>query len=212
MRLVGLQPVNSDHVHWQLTVPPEEDEHEVSIFFNLRSADVPARVLHYITQYNEISWLSPIPDSDDWMLDMDALKKSFPGDYFPMDWLTGKIRVYPNYRAASLAGTSRTGVEFAFDSSTQKSKEQSGVKITYIPHALDDMKERDISDEVVRWTLEEPDVEYQSYKERIVAERTPEGRRLAFKVVYNLGLEGERVVVAVMRGRPRRTGPEGGER
>ncbi len=63
----------------------------------------------------------------------------------------------------------------------------------------------------MRQTLEEPDVEYPDYGERIVAERTPPGRRLAFKVVYNLGLEGERVVVAVMRGGPT-AHPEGGER
>lgn len=74
------------------------------------------------------------------------------------------------------------------------------------------MKERDISEEVVRWTLEEPDIEYPGYRNRIVAERTPPGRRLAFKIVYNLGLEGERVVVAVMRGRPRTASPQGGER
>lgn len=73
------------------------------------------------------------------------------------------------------------------------------------------MAERSISEEEVEATLEKPDVEYPGYGRRTVAERTSEGRRVAFKVVYNLGLEGERVVVAVMRGRPRVVGPEGGE-
>ena len=72
------------------------------------------------------------------------------------------------------------------------------MKISYNPHARDDMVERGISNEEVEATLENPDAEYPGYGGRIVAERTSEGRRLALKVVYNLGSEGERVVVAVM--------------
>lgn len=55
--------------------------------------------------------------------------------------------------------------------------------------------------------LEEPDDEYPGNKGRTVAERVFSGERIAVKVVYNLGLEGERVVVTVERGRPRRTRP-----
>jgi hypothetical protein len=52
----------------------------------------------------------------------------------------------------------------------------------------------------------------------VVAERVLPGRRLAVKVVYNLGAEDERIVVTVELGRPtphRRRSPaeqEGGER
>lgn len=117
MRLVGLQPLRGDYINWQLTVPPGEEEQEASILFNLRPTDDPARALHHVVQYNEIGWLTPISDSDEWMLDLDELRKSFPG-YFPMPWFTGRVRVYPNYPATSLAGTSRTGIEFSVDSST----------------------------------------------------------------------------------------------
>lgn len=69
-------------------------------------------------------------------------------------------------------------------------------------HARERMEERGISEEEVRWTLQEPEDEYPGKLGRTVAERTPPGRSLAVKVVYNLGSEEERVVVAVMRGRP----------
>lgn len=67
------------------------------------------------------------------------------------------------------------------------------------------MEERGISEEEVRETLVLPDVTYPGERNRQVAERTLEGQRLAIKVVYNFGsLEGdERIVVSVMRGRPR---------
>lgn len=58
-------------------------------------------------------------------------------------------------------------------------------------------------DEVL-WTLREPETEYAGNLGRIIAERTPPGRRLAIKVVYNLGADEERIVVAEMRGRPSR--------
>jgi hypothetical protein len=83
------------------------------------------------------------------------------------------------------------------------------MKITYLPHARRRMEERGISEEEVRATLEYPDVEYPGNLGRTVAERVPPGRSLAVKVVYNLGLEDERIVVTVERGRPTRL--EGGE-
>jgi hypothetical protein len=72
------------------------------------------------------------------------------------------------------------------------------------------MAERGISEEEVRAALEEPDLEYPGRRGRTVAERTPSGRNLATKVVYNLGQEDERIVVTAERGRPVRTVPEGG--
>jgi hypothetical protein len=73
------------------------------------------------------------------------------------------------------------------------------------------MAERGISEDEVRATLEEPDVEYVGRRGRIVAERTPSGRSLAVKVVYNRGLEDEWIVVTAERGRPVRRVPEGDE-
>ncbi len=65
------------------------------------------------------------------------------------------------------------------------------------------MRERGISEEQVRRTLEEPWLEYPGGFGRTVAERRI-GRQGAIKVVYNRGIEDERIVVTVMRGRPRR--------
>jgi hypothetical protein len=75
------------------------------------------------------------------------------------------------------------------------------LKIVFLPHALRRMEERRISEEEARATLEEPDLEYPGNLGRTVAERVFPGRRLATKVVYNLGPEGERAVVTVERGR-----------
>jgi Domain of unknown function (DUF4258) len=93
------------------------------------------------------------------------------------------------------------------------------MKITYLPHAQRRMDERGIARWEVEAVLEAPDVEYPGHVfERVVAERVLPGRRLAVKVVYNLGAEDERIVVTVELGRPtphRRRGPaeqEGGER
>jgi len=73
------------------------------------------------------------------------------------------------------------------------------------------MREYGIPEWQARVALMKPDCEYHSYKGRFVAERVFRlGRRLAVQVVYNVGLEGERVVVTVMRGRSRRK--EGGPR
>jgi hypothetical protein len=71
------------------------------------------------------------------------------------------------------------------------------------------MEERGISDEQARAALEDPDFEYPGNLGRTVAERVSPGRSLAVKVVYNQGLEDERIVVTVERGRPSR--PAGGE-
>lgn len=76
------------------------------------------------------------------------------------------------------------------------------MKITFLPHARDQMREYVILEERARATLADPDREYPSYKGRVVAEKVFPGERLAVKVVYNSGLGGERVVVTVMRGRP----------
>lgn len=78
------------------------------------------------------------------------------------------------------------------------------MRITLLPHSLEQMAERGISEEEVRRTLMLADVDYPGNRGRRVAEWLPEGQRLAIKVVYNLGsLEGdERIVVSAMRGRP----------
>lgn len=86
-----------------------------------------------------------------------------------------------------------------------------GMKITYLPHAMDRMAERGISEEEARAALEEPDHEYPGNLGRTVAERTLRGRSLATKVVYNLGAQDERIVVTVERGRPTAVPSEGGE-
>ena len=65
--------------------------------------------------------------------------------------------------------------------------------------------------------LEAPAVEYPGHVfDRVVAERVLPRRRQAVKVVYNLGAQGERIVVTVELGRPTRhrrepAEPEGGE-
>ena len=79
------------------------------------------------------------------------------------------------------------------------------MKITFLPHAEEQMRERGISEEAARTTLADPDVEYPVERGRIRAERGFAGKRLAVKVVYNLGPEpDERIVISVMRGRPTR--------
>ena len=76
------------------------------------------------------------------------------------------------------------------------------LKIVFLPHALRRMEERRISEEEARTTLEEPDLEYSDNLGRTVAERVFPNNRLATRVVYNLGVEDERVVITVERGRP----------
>lgn len=94
-----------------------------------------------------------------------------------------------------------------------------GMKIIYLPHARRRMDERGIAQWEVAAVLEAPGIEYPGhFLERTVAERVLPGRRLAVKVVYNLGAQDERIVVTVELGRPtllRRSRspaePEGGE-
>lgn len=79
------------------------------------------------------------------------------------------------------------------------------MRITFLPHAEEQMQERGISEEQVRATLGEPDAEYPVGRGRIRAERRFHGMRLAVKVVYNFSPEtGERIVISAMRGRPTR--------
>lgn len=79
------------------------------------------------------------------------------------------------------------------------------MKITFLPHAEEQMHERGISEDQVRETLSEPDAEYPVGRGRIRAERRFQGMRLAVKVVYNLSSEtGECIIVSAMRGRPTR--------
>ncbi len=87
------------------------------------------------------------------------------------------------------------------------------MKITYLPHALERMEQRGVSEEEVRGILESPDLEYPGKQDRTVAERPPSegGRSLAVRVIYNLGLEEERIVVTVELGRPTTNPPEGGK-
>jgi hypothetical protein len=86
------------------------------------------------------------------------------------------------------------------------------LKVTFLPHAIEQMAEREIPEERARAVLEEPDGEYPGdTPERTVAERTFEGERSAIKVVYTVGLEDERVVVSVFRGRPKFPRAAGGE-
>ena len=87
------------------------------------------------------------------------------------------------------------------------------MKITLLPHALERMELRGISEEEVRDVLERPDMEYPGRLGRTVAERSPSeaGRSLAVRVIYNQGLEDERVVVTVELGRPTTGPPEGGD-
>ncbi len=77
------------------------------------------------------------------------------------------------------------------------------------------MEQRGISEEEVRDVLICPDLEYPGRLGRTVAERLPseEGRfsSLAVRVIYNLGLEGERIVFTVELGRPARLPSQEGD-
>lgn len=78
------------------------------------------------------------------------------------------------------------------------------MRVTFVPHALEQMAERGIPADLARAALEDPDAEYPGDWGRTVAEKRFGGERSAVKVVYNRGLQDERIVVSVMRGRPRR--------
>lgn len=77
------------------------------------------------------------------------------------------------------------------------------LRISIVPHARDQMRERNISEDQVHRTLERPETEYSGDFGRTVAERRFGGRSV-IKVVYNRGLQDERIVVTVMRARSRR--------
>lgn len=84
------------------------------------------------------------------------------------------------------------------------------MKITFLPHAVEQMRVRGISEERAKATLESPDREYASHRGQQVAEADRPGGRIAVKVVYTESLGGERVIVTVMYGRPsREIGEEG---
>ena len=85
------------------------------------------------------------------------------------------------------------------------------MRITYLPHARRRMEERGISEEEVAVVLEDPALEYPGRLGRTVAEQILPGRRLAVKVVYNLGAQDARIIVTVELGRPTRPADLGGE-
>jgi Domain of unknown function (DUF4258) len=72
-------------------------------------------------------------------------------------------------------------------------------RFTFLPHALDDMKERNVTEERVRATVEDPDFTGEGDYERLVADRR--FGRTVVRVVYNMVGSGEYVIVAVMRQR-----------
>lgn len=71
-------------------------------------------------------------------------------------------------------------------------------RFTFLPHALEDMEERSVTEEWVRATVEEPDFIGEGDHDRLVADRR--FGRTVVRVVYNMG-RGEYVIVAVMRRR-----------
>ena len=112
--------MTGDHLEWQLSVEPgPEEQEEASILLNLRPAQDLKKALRGVVEYNELAWLSPAQNSNEWIVDLDELRRIFP-DYFPMPWFTGKARVQPSYPPMSLAGMPRMGIEFSFDSSTPR--------------------------------------------------------------------------------------------
>ncbi|MBA2714857.1 MAG: DUF4258 domain-containing protein [Rubrobacteraceae bacterium] len=78
------------------------------------------------------------------------------------------------------------------------------MNVTFLPHALEQMEEREISASRVHTTMQNPDHEYPGDWGRTVAEKRFGMERSAIKVVYNRGPRDERIIVSVMRGRPRR--------
>ncbi len=71
-------------------------------------------------------------------------------------------------------------------------------RFTFLPHALEDMEDRNVTEELVRATVEEPDFIGEGDYGRLVADRR--FGRTVVRVVYNMG-RGEYVIVAVMRRR-----------
>lgn len=85
------------------------------------------------------------------------------------------------------------------------------MRITLLPHAVNRMEERGISEEEVRAVLEHPDLEDSGKLGRTVVEssQSEDGRSLALRVICNRSLEDERVVLTVELGRPTTRPPEG---
>jgi len=71
-------------------------------------------------------------------------------------------------------------------------------RFTFLPHALEDMEERNVTEELVRATIKDPDFIGEGDYGRLVADRR--FGRTVVRVVYNMG-RGEYVIVAVMRRR-----------
>ncbi len=69
------------------------------------------------------------------------------------------------------------------------------MKITFLPHALEQMEERGISEEQARATLEEPDTGGTANYGRLYAQKLFGNRRI--RVIYNQGTD-EAIVVSVM--------------
>lgn len=69
------------------------------------------------------------------------------------------------------------------------------MRITFLPHALEKMEERGISEEEARLTLDRPDEEGEANFGRFYVQRVIGRRRI--RVVYNRGTD-ETVVVSVM--------------
>jgi hypothetical protein len=64
------------------------------------------------------------------------------------------------------------------------------MRFTFLPHALEDMEERNVSDEWVRATVEEPDFTGEGDCGRLVVDRR--FGRIVVRVVYNVGRGGVR--------------------
>lgn len=78
------------------------------------------------------------------------------------------------------------------------------MKITLIPHALEQMEKRGVSESEVRRTIEQPEPLREGRLYRIVAEKSFPGGRVV-RVVYNRGRD-EAVVVTVITKRRRSGG------
>ena len=70
-----------------------------------------------------------------------------------------------------------------------------GMKITFLPHALEQMSKRGISEDEARAALEEADEERTANLGRLYAQKRFGRRRI--RVIYNQGAD-EAVVVSVM--------------
>src|SRR5215218_3551079 len=119
--------MTGDHLEWQLTVEPGPEEQEASILLNLRQAQDPKKALRGVLEYNELAWLSPAQNSNEWIVDLDELPRIFP-DYFPMPWFTGKARVHPSYPTMSLARMPRACYELG-----QKSHRNADFTVGLVP-------------------------------------------------------------------------------